>query len=88
MTASRLSILRSIWEMDVLGRSLVIVGIVIVILGGLVLLASRIPLLGNLPGDFSLSRPGFKFYFPLATSILLSILLTIVVNIAIRLFNR
>jgi hypothetical protein len=73
--------------MDVIGRSLVIVGVVIVILGCLVLLAV-LPSSGNLPGDFSLSRPGFKLYFPLATSILLSILLTVVVNIAIRLFNR
>lgn len=71
-----------------LGRSLIFVGIFVAALGGLILLAGRVPFLGRLPGDFAFSRPGFTFYFPLATSILISLLLTIAINIVLCLLNR
>ena len=58
-----------------MGKTLVLVGLVIAALGLLVMLG--VPL-GRLPGDFYVKRGGVSFYFPLATSIVLSILLTFV----------
>ena len=57
------------------GKTLVIVGLGIAALGLAVMLG--VPL-GRLPGDFYVRRGGFSFYFPLATSIILSILLTLI----------
>ena len=58
-----------------MGRLLVLVGLGIVALGLLVM--AGFPL-GRLPGDWTIRRGAFTFYFPLATSILLSVLLTLV----------
>ena len=57
-----------------LGKLLLIVGLIISGIGVLVMLG--LPL-GRLPGDFSVKRGNFAFYFPLTTSIILSILLTL-----------
>jgi len=61
-----------------LGKFLVILGIIVVALGALLLLSGRIPWIGRLPGDIIIHRKNFSFYFPLATSILLSLLLTLI----------
>ena len=60
-----------------MGKTLVLVGLGIACLGALVMLG--VPL-GRLPGDFSVRRGNFSFYFPLATSIVISILLTLVLS--------
>ena len=57
------------------GRTLVFIGLLVTALG--LLMMAGLPL-GRLPGDWTLRRGAFTFYFPLATSILLSILLTLV----------
>jgi hypothetical protein len=57
-----------------MGRFLIVLGLVIAAAG--VLIALGLPL-GRLPGDFSFKRGNFSFYFPLATSILASIILTL-----------
>ncbi len=62
--------------MQPLGRALMVVGIALVVAGLLLSLGGRIPWLGRLPGDISLERPGFRLYFPLATSVLLSLLVS------------
>lgn len=59
-----------------LGKMLILAGLVLVAAGVLVLLAGKIPFLGRLPGDIVIRRPGFTFYFPLGTSILISLLLS------------
>ncbi|HET6370829.1 MAG TPA: DUF2905 domain-containing protein [Nitrospiria bacterium] len=64
--------------MQELGRLILVMGLVLVLLGGLLLLSGRIPWLGKLPGDILIQRRNFTFYFPLATSILISLLLTLV----------
>lgn len=61
-----------------LGRILIFVGLAIVVLGLLLTFSGKIPLIGRLPGDMVFRRGNFTFYFPLATSILLSILLTVI----------
>jgi hypothetical protein len=61
-----------------IGKFLIILGIVIISVGGLLLLSGKISWLGRLPGDIVIQKKNFTFYFPLATSILLSILLTLI----------
>ena len=60
------------------GRLLILAGVVLVALGVIVMLAGRLTPLGRLPGDFVFRRGNFTFYFPVVTSIVLSILLTLV----------
>jgi len=72
-----------------IARFLVIAGIVLLVMGGLVYLIARTGLpLGRLPGDIRIQRENFTCVFPLATSILLSILLTLALNVIARLLNR
>ncbi|MEW6417970.1 MAG: DUF2905 domain-containing protein [Nitrospirota bacterium] len=61
-----------------IGRFLIIFGIVISAIGGILLLSGKIPWLGRLPGDIIIQRKNFTLYFPLATSILLSVVLTLI----------
>ncbi len=58
-----------------IGRTLVSIGILLVIVGGLLMLINKVPGIGKLPGDIVIERKNFTFYFPIATSIILSILL-------------
>jgi len=68
-----------------LGRSLILVGVVIAALGALLALGSKLPWrIGRLPGDFVIRRDGFTFYFPLVTSILLSLVLTLILALIRR----
>ncbi len=74
-------------------RFLILAGFILVLAGGLILLLSRLGILhwiGKLPGDVSFtSKDGRSaFFFPLGTSIILSILLTVVVNLILKLMNR
>ena len=64
--------------MSDLGKFLVVAGCLIALVGLVVWFAGRIPGLGRLPGDIYIKRDGWTFYFPLATSLIVSILLTIV----------
>ncbi len=70
--------------MDSLARMLLVFGVVLALLGGLLLLAGKIPFLGRLPGDIIIRRENWSFYFPLTTSILLSILLTLLFSLVGR----
>jgi hypothetical protein len=75
--------------MENIGRFLMIGGIVLFVVGGLVFLASKFGLpLGRLPGDIRIERDGFSFYFPLGSSILISIVLTIILNVIVRLLRK
>ena len=60
------------------GKILIIIGVVIVIVGAVLVFGANIPWLGRLPGDFSYKGKNFTFYFPLGTSILVSIVLTLI----------
>ncbi len=62
---------------DSLGKFLVIAGLLLVALGGLMFLVGKVPFLGRLPGDIVIERENFRFYFPLATCVLLSAMLTL-----------
>ena len=62
-----------------LGRTLMLLGGVLVVLGALLSFTGRLPWVGRLPGDISIERENFRFYFPLATSIVISIILSLLV---------
>lgn len=61
------------------GRFLVIAGTVLLVLGMLFMVADKLPL-GRLPGDLQFGNDRFKIYFPLATSVLISIVVTLILN--------
>ena len=62
-----------------LGKLLIVSGVVLVLAGVVVSTAGRLPWLGRLPGDILVRRGNFTFYFPLVTSIVISIVLSILV---------
>ena len=74
--------------MEGIGKILLIVGGIIVILGLLLIFSNHIPFLGKLPGDIFIKREGFSFYFPIVTLFLLSLLVTIIVNIILHFMNK
>ncbi len=63
--------------MGQIGRLLVIMGILLIVTGGALMLLGRIP---RLPGDIYVQRKGFTLYVPLVSSLLLSLVLTILLN--------
>lgn len=66
--------------MGEIGRTLLVVGAVLFVVGLLLTFGSRVPGLGRLPGDIVVRKGNFTFYFPLVTSILLSLLLTAILS--------
>ena len=60
-----------------LGKILIIFGICLVVVGFILILGDKIPWIGRLPGDIYIKRDRFTFYFPLMTSIIISILLSL-----------
>jgi hypothetical protein len=70
-----------------LGRFLILAGVVLVAIGVLVTWGPRVPLLsqlGRLPGDLRIERPGFRLYFPITSSILVSVVLTILLRLFVK----
>ncbi|TMA66611.1 MAG: DUF2905 domain-containing protein [Deltaproteobacteria bacterium] len=67
--------------MQDLGRFLIVLGAAAVLIGVLLVLAPRIPWLGRLPGDVLIRRGTFTFYFPLVTCLVVSIILTLILNL-------
>ena len=74
--------------MDGIGRALVIAGVVIVVIGLGLMFAERVPLLGRLPGDFTFGGDRWTVYAPIATSIVVSLLLTAALSLFAWLARR
>ena len=70
-----------------LARFLMLVGAGIFVLGLVLSVAGRVPWLGNLPGDIVVKRDNFTLFAPIGTMIVLSVLLTLVLNIVARLIR-
>ncbi len=66
------------------GRYLILAGLLLLLVGGFIMAGGRLTWLGRLPGDIRIQRGGFSLYFPLATCLLASLLLTAL----LRLFGR
>jgi hypothetical protein len=60
-----------------IGKLLLLLGIILAAIGALILLAGKVSWIGRLPGDILIQKKNVTFYFPLATSILVSIVLTL-----------
>jgi hypothetical protein len=76
-------------EMENIARYLMIGGIILFLIGGGVYLAAKLGLpLGRLPGDIRIEGENGSFFFPLTTSILVSVILTIVLNVIVRLLRK
>jgi hypothetical protein len=65
------------------GRVLLVIGIVLVVVGGLAVLGVRLPF-GRLPGDIAIEGERGGFYFPIVTMIVISVALTILLNLFLR----
>lgn len=70
--------------MNLLGKSLILLGILFIGMGLLFTLGGKIPWFGRLPGDIMVKKENFTFYFPIATCVLISI----VISLILFLFSR
>ena len=70
--------------MDSVARVLIVAGLVLVAAGLLLYLGPNMPWLGRLPGDIRVERPNFRFYAPLTTSIIISVVLSLVLWLVTR----
>ena len=68
----------SFMEVSSLGKLLIFLGIVFVLVGIFFLIGNKIPYIGRLPGDIIVKKENFTFYFPITTSLIISILLTLI----------
>ena len=76
-------------DIGTLGKWLIVAGLALALIGGGLWLAGRAGLpLGRLPGDIRIERPGLSVYFPLASCLLVSLLLTALVNVVAWLLRR
>jgi hypothetical protein len=66
-----------------LGRVLLIIGVLLVIVGGLAVVGVRLPF-GRLPGDIAIEGERGGFYIPIVTMLIISIVLTVIINLFIR----
>jgi hypothetical protein len=73
--------------MESIGRLLFILGGVLLLLGVLFTVLGRVPGIGRLPGDIVIQRGNFTLYFPLATTIILSLVLSVLLTLVLRLFR-
>ena len=78
-------------DLQAIGRLLLIVGIAVALVGAVLMLLGRVPFLsqlGSLPGDIRFQAGGFSCFIPLASMFVISLLLTLALNIVARLINR
>ncbi|HML95883.1 MAG TPA: DUF2905 domain-containing protein [Thermodesulfobacteriota bacterium] len=66
------------------GKIVIMAGVVLTAVGVLMLIAPKLPFIGKLPGDFYFKKAGVSFYFPLATSVIVSIVLSILLSFFFR----
>ena len=79
---------QSLRNVDAIGRALVIAGVVILVIGLALMFADKVPLVGRLAGDFTLRGDGWTVYAPIATSIVVSLVLTAALSLFAWLARR
>jgi hypothetical protein len=67
--------------LEALGRSLIVLGVVLAALGAVFVLGPRLPLIGQLPGDIVIHREGVTIYIPITSMILISIVASVVLGL-------
>ena len=78
-------------DLNTVGRMVILLGVALLLLGGVLILFSRIPFLkdlGHMPGDIRVQGNSFSCFIPVVSMIILSILLSLALNIVLRLLNR
>ena len=68
-------------NLEPVGRTLLLIGLVVAVVGLVLVLAPRIPFIGRLPGDIRFERDGVVVFIPLGTMLVVSLILTLVLNI-------
>ena len=76
------------FDLGSLGKLLLIGAVILAIVGILLMVLGNIPFFGRLPGDIAVRRNGSTFFFPIVTCLLLSVVLTIVINVILWIFRR
>jgi Protein of unknown function (DUF2905) len=76
------------FDLSGFGKLLVIFAVIIALAGVLLIVLGNLPLFGKLPGDIVIRRGGSTFFFPIVTSIIVSIVLTILINLVLWIFRR
>jgi Protein of unknown function (DUF2905) len=71
-------------DLQSLGRILLVVGVLVTLVGGALALGLRIPFLGQLPGDITIDRENVRVFVPLGTMVVLSLILTVILNLLNR----
>lgn len=74
--------------LDMLGRLLLILGVILAVVGIILLLLGRVPFLGRLPGDILIQRDNVTIWIPIATMLLLSVLLSLILFVVSLIFRR
>ena len=69
--------------MGSLGKMLLMMGIVLLLIGGILIIGERFGL-GKLPGDIFIQKGNFTFFFPIVSTLIISLLLTLILNILKR----
>jgi hypothetical protein len=82
-------------ELSHIGKTIILIGLVVAVIGGLIILLGKLPgwgeafrWIGKLPGDISIQREHFTFYFPLTTSIVISVVLSLILIVLSTLLKR
>lgn len=65
-------------DINSVGKMLLLFGIVLIVVGGIFMFSGKIPWIGRLPGDIYIQKKNFSFFFPITTSIILSIVISII----------
>jgi hypothetical protein len=76
------------FDLSSLGKVLLLFAAVFGVIGLLLIIMGNVPFLGKLPGDLVIRRGGVTFFFPIVTSLLLSVVLTILINPIFWIFRR
>lgn len=64
-------------ELNSIGRILMLFGLILLIVGGILMLGGKIPWFGRLPGDICIQKKNFTLFFPITTSILISLVISV-----------
>jgi hypothetical protein len=78
-------------DLNTVGRTVIFLGLALALLGGILMLFSRVPFLkdlGSLPGDIRVEGKNYSCFFPIVSMIIISVLLSLALNIIVRLLNR
>jgi hypothetical protein len=75
-------------SLELWGKMLVIIGVIIALFGVVAIFWHRTPFLGKLPGDIFVQKGNFQFFCPIVTCLILSVILTLVINLILRLFGK